>query len=186
MHKFRNTEAIEDLVLLLNHTFDALNGRQYKDRIWSGNWQQHKRVLLELLQAIDDSEAHLKAAKDSGKSFVSDTSLKAMRVTLHSAIQLVEFLLEKCNYDFVLTGKFNQDCIEVFKCFRHPSSILDFKIIWFIFRDFLVLSDPVVVDRMPQQPPVFCESAVCCRCMFQSVTPFVFTGILTTKKECTY
>ena len=58
---------------------------------------------------------------------MSDTSLKAMRVTLNSAIQLVEFLLEKCNYDFVLTGKLDQDCIEVFKCFHHLSSILNFK-----------------------------------------------------------
>ena len=56
---------------------------------------------------------------------MSDTSLKAMRVTLNSAIQLVEFLLEKCNYDFVLPGKFDQDFIEVFKCFHHLSSILN-------------------------------------------------------------
>ncbi|KZS05245.1 Uncharacterized protein APZ42_031632 [Daphnia magna] len=113
VHKFRNTAAIEDLVLLLNNTFDALNGRQFKYRIFSGNWQQHKRVLLQLLQALDDSEAHWKASKDNEKPFLSDISLKAMRVTLNSAIQLVEFLLDKCNYSLVLSGKFNQDCIEV-------------------------------------------------------------------------
>ncbi|KAK4012285.1 hypothetical protein OUZ56_021386 [Daphnia magna] len=75
VHKFRNTEAIEDLVLLLNNTFEVLNGRQYKDRICSGYWQQHERVFLQLLQALDDCEAHWKAAKDNGKSFLSDTSL---------------------------------------------------------------------------------------------------------------
>lgn len=104
---------MEDLCLLLNNTFDALNGRRFKERIWSGNWQQHKRNLKQLLKSLDDTEAHADESKEHAKPFVSDTSLKAMRVTLTSAIELVEFLLNKCNYSFVLTGKFNQDCIEV-------------------------------------------------------------------------
>ena len=104
---------MEDLCLLLNNTFDALNGRRFKERIWSGNWQQHKRNLKQLLTALDDTEAHSDESKEHAKPFISDTSLKAMRVTLTSAIELVEFLLNKCNYSFVLTGKFNQDCIEV-------------------------------------------------------------------------
>lgn len=90
-----------------------MNGRRYKDRIWSGNWELHKRNLLKLLDAINETERHALLSKENARPFLSDTSLKAMRVTITSTIQLVEFLLERCNYEFVLTGKFNQDCIEV-------------------------------------------------------------------------
>jgi hypothetical protein len=44
--------------------------------------------------------------------FLSQTTLEAFRLTLLSIIDLTEDLLSN-NYDFVLTGKFNQDCIEV-------------------------------------------------------------------------
>jgi hypothetical protein len=125
----------------------------------AGNWQHHKRVLLELLQATDDSKAHTKAAKDNAKPFVSDTSLKAMRVILNSAIQLVEFLLEKCNFTFVLTGKFNKDCIEMLEYFFQSSMInLNVHNCYF-FRFFGIVRS--CGDRMPQQPPLFFESAVC-------------------------
>lgn len=46
--------------------------------------------------------------------FVSATTLKAMRITIKSMIDLVELLLSKeLGYKYVLTGKFNQDCLEV-------------------------------------------------------------------------
>jgi hypothetical protein len=92
----------------------------------------HKRLLLELLKAIDDSEAHSRAAIENGKPFISETSLKSVLVTLNSAFELVEFLHEKCHYDFVLTSKFIQDCIEVIKFLLFNSSLLvmKFLIIW--------------------------------------------------------
>ena len=36
-----------------------------------------------------------------------------MRITLNSIIDLVQFLFDVGEYDFVLTAKSNQDCIEV-------------------------------------------------------------------------
>lgn len=110
---FRHTEAIQDLVLLLNNAFDSLNGRRFIERICPKNWSENKQNLLNLLDALNETEAHSLASKENAKPFLSETSLKALRVTLTSAIQLTEFLMEKCHYDFVLTGKFNQDCIEV-------------------------------------------------------------------------
>ena len=38
----------------------------------------HKRLLLELLKAIDDSEAHSRAIIENGKPFISETSIKDM------------------------------------------------------------------------------------------------------------
>ena len=101
------------MTLLLNDAFDSMNGRRFAERIHSGNWAEKKRPLLDLLDAITQSEAHSLSTNGAEKPFVSDTSLKALRITLTSTIELVEFLLHRCGYDFVLTGKFNQDCIEV-------------------------------------------------------------------------
>lgn len=113
MDAFRHTEATLGLPQLLNNSFDTMNGRHFGERIWSGNWQRHKKNLTDLLNALNNTEIHSKISKENFRPFLSDTSLKAMRVTVTSTIQLVEFLLGGCNYDYVLTGKFNQDCIEV-------------------------------------------------------------------------
>lgn len=51
------------------------------------------------------------------KPFASQTTLEALRVTIFSTIELTNHLFSnEVNYDFVLTGKLNQDCIEV--CFN--------------------------------------------------------------------
>lgn len=112
---FKFTEATEDLCLLLNDAFDVMNGRRWKERIHHGNWEEKKKHLTDLIDAINETEAHSLESKYNGKPFLSDTSLKAMRLTLTSAMELTEFLLNKCSYDFVLSGKFNQDCLEVTK-----------------------------------------------------------------------
>ena len=49
--------------------------------------------------------------------FMSATTMKAMRITIKSVIEIVETLLRDEEYaglfKYVLTGKLNQDCLEV-------------------------------------------------------------------------
>ena len=45
--------------------------------------------------------------------FVALPTLTGLRITINSMIQIVESLLFEYNYEYVLTGKLNQDCIEV-------------------------------------------------------------------------
>ena len=45
--------------------------------------------------------------------FVATTTNKAFRITINSYISVIEYLLFEMNFKYVLTGKFNQDCIEV-------------------------------------------------------------------------
>lgn len=110
---FKHTGHIEELTLLLNDAFDTMNGRRFVEGISSRNWVLKKKTLEDLLDTLKETETHSKLSKDNPKPFLSDTSLKAMRITVCSTIELVEFLLKKCGFDFVLTGKFNQDCLEV-------------------------------------------------------------------------
>ena len=91
----------------------VLNGRKYQERITTYNWDKRMKILLDLLQAINETEDHSLESKSNGRPFFSDASLMAMRITVISAIELIEFLLKTCKYDFVLSGKFNQDCLEV-------------------------------------------------------------------------
>lgn len=46
--------------------------------------------------------------------FVSKDTIKALRITIKSIIDLIELLLgPSFNLTYVLTAKFNQDCLEV-------------------------------------------------------------------------
>ena len=67
--------------------------------------------LEELLEALYDSELHYDKTNEC--PFVSDTTLGALRMTIISTIELTHHLLFDMDYEFVLTGKFNQDCVEV-------------------------------------------------------------------------
>ncbi len=54
--------------------------------------------------------------------FLSTRTNHGLRVTIQSFIDVIEMLLFKYNFKYVLTGKFNQDCLEVgreeiFTCF---------------------------------------------------------------------
>jgi len=48
--------------------------------------------------------------------FMSDTTLVAWRLVIYSSIGLIEELFKK-GFDVLLTGRFNQDPIEVYKVF---------------------------------------------------------------------
>jgi hypothetical protein len=97
----------------LNHAFDVLKGRKYQDRINTYNQDKRKKILLDLLQAINETKEHSLQYRSNGGPFLSDTSLMAMWIIITSAIELTEFLLKTFKYAFVLSGKFNQDGLEV-------------------------------------------------------------------------
>ena len=67
--------------------------------------------LQELLEALWESELHYDQTNET--PFVSDTTLGALRMTILSIIELTDHLLYVEEYEFVLTGKLNQDCVEV-------------------------------------------------------------------------
>jgi len=45
--------------------------------------------------------------------FLTQMTSDGLKITLKSTIDLVEYLLNECNFAYVLTAKFNQDCLEV-------------------------------------------------------------------------
>lgn len=47
------------------------------------------------------------------EEFLTNQTAEGLRVTLNSTIDFSKYLLEKCGYDYVLTGKMCQDPLEV-------------------------------------------------------------------------
>jgi hypothetical protein len=120
------SEGTEKLAILMNNTFDVLNGRFYAEGISNKVNQndEKKRTVTEIkwatlntmLNVLDITEmSHQSREKHSSspsEMFCSQTTLKALRITINSTMVLSEELLEN-DYHTVLTGKMNQDPIEV-------------------------------------------------------------------------
>lgn len=49
----------------------------------------------------------------SKEDFLTSNTADGLRVTLKSTIDLTEYLLNKCGFNYVLTNKMNQDSLEV-------------------------------------------------------------------------
>lgn len=120
------SEATEKLAMLMNKTFDVLNGRKYAEGITNNvNYNdKNKRTVKEMkwetlnamLSVLDitevEHESRQKNSNSPSEMFCSLTTLKALHMTINSAMALSEELLQN-NYHTVLTGKMNQDPIEV-------------------------------------------------------------------------
>lgn len=76
-----------------------------------------KVFLLQILECslkfLHDWEEAFTKGLISEKEILSKGTLEGLRVTLQSTIQLSKYLLEECNFNYVLTSKFNQDALEV-------------------------------------------------------------------------
>lgn len=53
-------------------------------------------------------------SRKNENTFLTQSTAQGLRVTLKSTVELSKYLLENCNFKYVLTGKLNQDCLEVF------------------------------------------------------------------------
>jgi len=49
----------------------------------------------------------------SSDEFLTQQAADGLRVTIKSSIELSKYLLDNCNFSFVLTAKMNQDKLEV-------------------------------------------------------------------------
>ncbi|XP_044590482.1 uncharacterized protein LOC123269047 [Cotesia glomerata] len=63
---------------------------------------------------------------------ITPSTLTGLKITLQATLELAEFLKEKCNYDYLMTSRLNQDQLEKFfgimrnvcRCNDHPDTIL--------------------------------------------------------------
>ena len=78
------------------------------------NWHVKKSILDDMLCVLDQSEKVYKETGTTIKMFASITTIRAWRLSIRSAIALIEEMFN-AGFHFVLTGKWNQDPLEVCK-----------------------------------------------------------------------
>lgn len=61
------------------------------------------------------------SSKNDENTFLTQFTAQGLRVTLLSTVELAIYLLEGCKFKYVLTGKLNQDCLEVLVVSSHHS-----------------------------------------------------------------
>lgn len=47
------------------------------------------------------------------EEFLTRSTSEGLRVTMTSTLELTQYLLNDCGFQYVLTNKYNQDCLEV-------------------------------------------------------------------------
>ncbi len=105
----------------MNDLFDVLNGRHPKVAITVQNWhdlkvgadgnQGKKRILDSMLAVLGETERAFER-DPTKKMFCSKTTIHAWRLSIRSAMALIEEQLN-AGFAYVLTGKWNQDPLEV-------------------------------------------------------------------------
>lgn len=65
--------------------------------LWLDNWEKN----------LDEGLIH-------EKECLTRVTAESLRLSLKSTIDLVLFLLEECDFNYVLTAKLNQDSLEVY------------------------------------------------------------------------
>ena len=114
---FKDSETTERLTKLMNDVFDAMNGRFVAGGINIRNWYKKKEKLDVFLKILDVTEEYHRTRKQNDpdipvKMFLSETTLQSWRISILSVIALTEEKF-KAGYITILTGKLNQDPLEV-------------------------------------------------------------------------
>jgi len=77
-----------------------------------------------IVDFVDYLEEWQQLAEEKGTAFIPNSTYSGLRVTLKAAVEVMEFLVEKCGYEFLMTARLNQDALEVIFCYyflRFPS-----------------------------------------------------------------
>lgn len=70
------------------------------------------KVLENTLIWLNDWETNVMNKLITEDNFLTKNTAEGLRVTIKSTLDLIN-VLHTCGFDYVLTSKFNQDCVEV-------------------------------------------------------------------------
>ncbi|XP_072145361.1 uncharacterized protein [Dermacentor andersoni] len=107
-----NVEPTVEFTIFMNNLFDALN-RRFPGEGLTIDCNDFK-VLERASDWLDEWEEEVTKGEIPQDLFLSRSTAEGLRVTLKSARELSIFLLKKCDFRYVLTGKLNQDPLECF------------------------------------------------------------------------
>lgn len=81
-------------------------------------------MLQQAIVWLDEWESNVSQGLIQERYFLTRQTYEGLKITIQSTIDLVEYLLDKCEFSYVLTAKCNQDNLEVIiiwnkNCFRN-------------------------------------------------------------------
>eukprot|EP00102_Acyrthosiphon_pisum_P025947 XP_016663157.1 PREDICTED: uncharacterized protein LOC100574543 isoform X2 [Acyrthosiphon pisum] len=71
-------------------------------------------ILQRSLDWLNSWRSNLEAGKIESQDFLTKSTAEGLRVTLTLSIDLSDYLIDKYNFNYLLTGKVNQDSLERF------------------------------------------------------------------------
>lgn len=71
------------------------------------------KVLKNALTVLHTWELNVANKLLSEDDFLTKQTAEGLKITIKSTIELTNYLLDECNFAYVLTSKTNQDCLEV-------------------------------------------------------------------------
>lgn len=69
------------------------------------------------------------SSSSNNKMFLTQSTAQGLRVTLRSTVEIAKYLLKSCGFKYVLTGKLNQDCLEVLKSGCFAKNVIEWQVI---------------------------------------------------------
>ncbi|KAL5245800.1 hypothetical protein ACI65C_013168, partial [Semiaphis heraclei] len=109
---FIDADETVKFTVLMNNMFDSLSRKYPVEGIKKNS--HDIEVLKEAFEFINEWESNLKNQLINKDDFLTTTTADGLKITLKSTIDLIDYLLDDCNYKYVLTAKLNQDCLEKF------------------------------------------------------------------------
>lgn len=81
-------------------------------------------MLQQAIVWLDEWESNVSQGLIQERYFLTRQTYEGLKITIQLTIDLVEYLLDKCEFSYVLTAKCNQDNLEVIiiwnkNCFRN-------------------------------------------------------------------
>ncbi|KAE9530052.1 hypothetical protein AGLY_011514 [Aphis glycines] len=109
---FDDSDETIQFTLLINDLFDALNRKYPLEGIRKSS--KDLEVLKYALTWLDEWHANLTKNLIREDEFLTISTAEGLKITIKSTIDLVEYLLNECGFEYVLSAKTNQDCLEKF------------------------------------------------------------------------
>ena len=79
-----------------------------------GSFISNSCCLVQAIQHfIDYLEEWENEAKLNNYKFIPDNTYYGLKISLENTLKLMDFLHEKCNYEYLMTARLNQDALEV-------------------------------------------------------------------------
>ncbi|XP_071577870.1 uncharacterized protein [Temnothorax nylanderi] len=114
-HKCQSLTGCEETISFckqINDMFDALNRKSPNQGLTPGS--NDFKVLQDSLRWLNDWESAVCKGDIKPEEYLTPETSKGLRLSLQSTMDMCRYLIEKFDFQYLLTGKVNQDNLEKF------------------------------------------------------------------------